>query len=78
MNPGIPEEAGQTARSLVDALKMSPALLAVIVMQAVTIGLMAWTFHERNAYESGVNKILVEMCHSRTSYPGDGPRKSME
>lgn len=31
MNPGVSEEAGQTARSVIEALKSNPATLALIV-----------------------------------------------
>jgi len=31
VNPGVSEEAGQTARSVIEALKSNPATLALIV-----------------------------------------------
>jgi hypothetical protein len=32
MNPTLPEEAGQTARGLIDALKAQPAVLALVIV----------------------------------------------
>jgi hypothetical protein len=40
MNPGPVEEAGQTARSFVDALKGQPAVLALIVANAAMLVFM--------------------------------------
>jgi hypothetical protein len=42
MNPGIGEEAGQTARSFIDALKHQPAMLALIV---ANIGMLVFMFY---------------------------------
>lgn len=59
--PGPIEEAGETARTIVDALKGYPALLSIIVLQMVTIGILAYTAHERNIYETGVNKSFTDL-----------------
>jgi hypothetical protein len=40
MNPGVGEEAGQTARSFIDALKGQPAVLALIVANAAMLVFM--------------------------------------
>jgi len=64
MNP-IPDEVGRSVRGIVDVLRASPALLAIIVMQTVTMFILAWTVHERNAYEASVNKTLIEACNLR-------------
>jgi hypothetical protein len=40
MNPGPTEEAGQTARSFIDALKGQPAVLALIVANAAMLVFM--------------------------------------
>jgi hypothetical protein len=42
MNPGIGEEAGQTARSFIDALKQQPAVLALIV---ANIAMLVFMFY---------------------------------
>lgn len=42
MNPGLGEEAGQTARSFIDALKQQPATLALIV---ANIAMLVFLFY---------------------------------
>lgn len=42
MNPTIPEEVGQTARGLVDALKAQPAVLALSLAQ---IAMLVFIFY---------------------------------
>jgi hypothetical protein len=40
MTPGVAEEAGQTARSFIDALKTQPAVLALIISNLLLLGFM--------------------------------------
>jgi hypothetical protein len=42
MNPGIPEEAGATARSLIDGLRAQPAVLALVV---INFGMLLFLFY---------------------------------
>ena len=42
MNPGLTDEAGQTARGLIDALKAQPAVLALTV---ANIGMVVFLFY---------------------------------
>jgi hypothetical protein len=42
MNPGLGEEAGATARGLIEALKAQPAVLALTV---ANIGMMVFIFY---------------------------------
>jgi len=42
MNPGLSDEAGQTARGFIDAMKTQPALLAMIV---ANIALLIFMFY---------------------------------
>ena len=45
MNPGISEEAGKTARGIVDALKVQPMTLAVMIAFIV---LLVYHFYSQN------------------------------
>jgi hypothetical protein len=45
MNPGPTEEAGQTARSIIDALRQQPATLALII---ANIALLIFIFYALN------------------------------
>jgi hypothetical protein len=70
MNPGITEEAGKAANSLIDGLKESPATLSLTV---VLIGLLTWMFYalhaaaefrttlitQQNEYQKHVTDILT-------------------
>lgn len=61
MNPGPVEEVGQTGRSAIDALKSTPGMLTLIILQMVTIAILAWVAHERNTYETNVNKVFSDL-----------------
>jgi len=63
--PGPIETGGEVARSAIDALKASPAVLALILMQAITIGILAWRASARDQYEEQVNmhfRTIVTEC----------------
>jgi len=45
MNVG--EEAGKTARGAIEALKGTPMILALVLLQALVLGMLAWYSHER-------------------------------
>jgi len=59
MNP-ISEEVGQTARGVVDAMKGSPVLIALIVLQAFTMGGVAWSINQRANYMNEERKMFSE------------------
>ena len=46
MNPGVTDEAGKTARTVVDALKTTPGVLALVVFNALFIGMIVWVQHQ--------------------------------
>jgi hypothetical protein len=70
MNPTLPEEAGQTARSFIDAMKTQPALLAMIF---TNIGMLVFIFYALHAAatfrESLVNRVLAnaQAIHQNTA-----------
>jgi hypothetical protein len=69
VNPGISEEAGKAAHSLIDGLKQSPATLSLTI---VLLGLLVWMFYalheaaelrtnlitQQNEYQKHVTEIL--------------------
>jgi hypothetical protein len=71
MNPGVTEEAGKAANSLIDGLKQSPATLSLTI---VLLGLLAWMFYalhaaaefrtqlisQQNEYQRHVTDILTK------------------
>jgi len=42
MNPGVTEEAGETARSLIDSLKSTPVVLSLVVFNVLYLSLGSW------------------------------------
>jgi hypothetical protein len=71
MNPGISEEAGKAANSIIDGLKQSPATLSLTV---VLLGLLIWMFYalhaaaelrstlmtQQNEYQKYVTEVLTK------------------
>ena len=45
MNP-IGDEAGKTARTVIDALKTSPGILALVIFNIVFMALIGWIQHQ--------------------------------
>jgi hypothetical protein len=58
MNPGAPEEIGQTARSFIDALKGQPATLAMAV---VNFALLAFIFYALQRAAESREKLLEQV-----------------
>ena len=46
MTPGISDEAGKTARTVVDALKSTPGFLVLVVFNVLFVALIAWIQHQ--------------------------------
>jgi hypothetical protein len=42
MNPGVTEEAGKTAQTVVEALKTTPALLALVIFNLIFLFMMGY------------------------------------
>ena len=45
MNP-VADEAGKTARTVVDALKTTPMVLALVIFNVLFIGMIVWVQHQ--------------------------------
>jgi hypothetical protein len=73
MNPGVTEEAGQTARSLVSSLATTPMILALVVFNLFYIAFSTWLqikqgerFTDNQAiWERMVEKVIVT-CGPKT------------
>jgi len=52
MNPGIPEEAGSTVRTLISALQSNPAVLALSVINMALLIFMFYALHGSAEYRS--------------------------
>jgi len=62
----IPEETGKVVSNTVDALRSSPALLALIVLQMVTLGMIAYNARALGTNQHAREMLLIEECLSPT------------
>jgi len=62
MTPGVGEEAGKTARSLVEALKSTPATLALVVFNLCFIAVVAWIQHENGNRWHELMSLTLQQC----------------
>ena len=61
MNPGVAEEAGQTARTTVDALKSQPLALAMIVVNVLFLGVLMLTAYLINHRNERIDTAQLEL-----------------
>ena len=60
MSPGAVEEAGQTARGVVDALKGQPAVLALTLANFALLVFIFYALHSAAKYrETLINQVLT-------------------
>lgn len=60
MNPGVADEAGQTARSFIDALKQQPATLALIVANIAMLVFMFYALAKAAEFRDGMLRGQLE------------------
>lgn len=60
MNPGVGEEVGQTARSLVDALKANPVMLGLVLVIVMQIGLMFFIVWRSSTYREHEFSLMMQ------------------
>jgi hypothetical protein len=65
MTSGPAEQAGKTAQSAIEALKSTPAVLAIVIFNVLFMALSAWTTYESgNRYER-----LIETAFKACNVP---------
>jgi len=72
MNPGAVEEGAKVATGVVEALKNQPISLALIVMNVIFVGAIAYASHELNirttaryaAQDELIHK-LIDQCNTK-------------
>jgi hypothetical protein len=64
MNPTIPEEAGQTARSFLDIMKAQPALLGSVVLN---LGFLAFIFYALQGAAQYREKLTTQVLDNATA-----------
>jgi len=62
MNPGVSEEAGQTARTLVEALKSTPAILALVLFNLAFMGMVVYIQHTNGERWQTLLETTLKQC----------------
>jgi hypothetical protein len=85
MNPGILDSAGQVATSAIEAMKTAPVLIALVMLQGLTLGVVGWNVHARQsdmAEERRLfgeeRKMFVELCVQQRTAPTNFRLESSE
>ena len=60
MNPGPIEETGKVATGVIDALKSSPALLGIIVLNGLIFGMLYFVAKENRSRQHELTQLLLE------------------
>lgn len=61
MNPGVGEEAGSTARTLIGSLSSTPVILALVVFNVMYVGFGFWTQVQQGNRFTENQKIWADM-----------------
>ena len=61
MTPGVTEETGKTVRTIVESLKSTPGVLAIVLFNLAFIGLIAWIQHQNG---QRWERLMTETLHS--------------
>jgi hypothetical protein len=70
---GAPEEAGKAVTGMVEALKSTPVILAILIFNVVFMGLSAWQTHTaRAAFVMMLQDVLHNCVPQRPAAPREG------
>jgi hypothetical protein len=58
----IPEQAGKVASGAIDALKSSPGLLVLVLLQLVTLGVLAYVNEHNSDRRQERELLLLRSC----------------
>lgn len=62
----LPEQAGKVATSAIDAMKASPGLLAIILLQLGTFGLLYFITMKNNEHRQAREMMMLDRCLDKT------------
>jgi len=62
MNYGIGHEAGETARTIVEAMKSTPAILALVIFNLLFMGSVVYIQHENGKRWQSVFDAVIGQC----------------
>jgi hypothetical protein len=55
----LPQEAGKVASSIVDAMKSQPMVLAVLLFNALILGIILWGVKDNRTHQQEVMKSIL-------------------
>jgi hypothetical protein len=58
----IPEEAGKVATSAIDSLRGSPGLLVLVLLQLMTLGVLAYISQTNRGLEQARDMLILDRC----------------
>lgn len=62
----LPEQASKVATSTIDALKGSPGLLVLVLLQIATMGILFYVNDKNNERRQNREMYLLEHCLDKT------------
>jgi len=62
MNSGIGHEAGETARTLVEALRSTPAILALVIFNILFMASVVYIQHANGERWQAVFDAVIKQC----------------
>ena len=63
MNPGVGEEAGQTARTAIEAMgRGAPLMLGILLFNLLWLAVIAYVVHSNGQRWSAVMDTVLKMC----------------
>jgi len=62
MNPNVGHEAGETARTVVEALKSTPAILALVIFNLLFMGMVAYIQHTNGERWQTLFETTLKQC----------------
>jgi len=58
----LPEEAGKVANTAIDSLRGSPGLLVLVLLQLMTLGVLAYISQTNRSREQARDMLILERC----------------
>jgi hypothetical protein len=78
MNPGVTEEAGGTARTLIQSLASTPMILALVVFNLFYIGMTTWLQLKQAERFTDSQQMWERMVEKAMAYCPDSTRKPQQ
>jgi len=69
MNPGVTEEAGETARTVVAALKSTPGILSLVIFNVLFMGVVVYIQHTNGERWHALLDTTLKLCSPQGRSP---------